>query len=218
MTDQTDDTPEAPRQDDASPSSPVEPGLADPEAAVDGLDDQDDDDQDDDVQEDERTLRIGLAQPEQAEALLALLQRAFAEQSQLDPPTGVSGETVDDIAATIESGQTIVGVLDGELIATVRYAITADSVYLGRLAVDPDYRRNGIATMMLEWVRAELLPAEGKQAIDVEVRAALPGNIRLFRDLGFRELGRYPHPKNHKSSVIKLRWRQPPPAKGRRGR
>ena len=178
----------------------------------------DDDGDDDDSDEDERTLRIGLAAPGQAPDLLGLLQRAFAEQRQLDPPSGVAGESVDDIDAAIRSGQTIAAVLDGELVGTVRYVVTADSVYLGRLAVDPEYRRNGIATMILEWVRAELLPAEGRQAIDVEVRAALPGNIRLFRELGFRELGRYPHPKNHKASVIKLRWRQPPPAKGRRSR
>lgn len=158
---------------------------------------------------DESTLRISVAVPAQAEAIYQVLQRAFAEQATLNPPTGVTGESPTNIAAAIDSGQTIVALLDGEVVGTVRYNLLPDSLYLGRLGVLPEHRRSGVGTALVEWCQQVLAPAEGRRAIDVEVRAALPGNVSLFRGLGFTEIGSYAHPRNPKATVRKLRWRVP---------
>ncbi len=155
----------------------------------------------------ESTLRISVAVPDQAEAVYQVLQQAFAEQATLDPPSGVTSESLKNISAAIESGQTIVALLDDELVGTLRYNLLPDSIYLGRLGVLPEYRRSGVGTALVEWCQEVLAPAEGRKAIDVEVRAALPGNVSLFRGLGFTELGRYGHPRNPKAKVQRLRWR-----------
>lgn len=157
----------------------------------------------------ESTLRISVAVPEQAEAVYDVLRRAFAEQATLNPPSGVTGESLENVAAAIESGQTIVALLDGDLVGTVRYNLLPDSIYLGRLGVLPDSRRTGVATALVEWCQEVLAPAEGRRAIDVEVRAALPGNVSLFRGLGVAEIGSYAHPRNPRVTVRKLRWRAP---------
>ena len=155
----------------------------------------------------ESTLRIAVAVPGQAEAVYDVLQRAFAEQATLNPPSGVTGESLESIAAAIETGQTIVALLDDELVGTVRYNLLPDSIYLGRLGVAPEHRRRGVGTALVEWCQEVLAPAEGRRAIDVEVRASLPGNASLFRGLGFTELGSYGHPRNPKAKVRRLRWR-----------
>ena len=181
---------------------------------VNSLTDVDDTDQEIDADEieadqmgDESILRISVAMPEQAEAVYDVLQRAFAEQATLNPPSGVTGESLESIAAAIETRQTVVALLDGELVGTVRYNLLPDSIYLGRLGVAPEHRRSGVGTALVEWCQEVLAPAEGRQAIDVEVRASLPSNVSLFRGLGFTELGNYSHPRNPKAKVRRLRWR-----------
>ena len=165
------------------------------------------DDAADEESDGESTLRVTVAVPEQAEAVYDVLRRSFAEQATLNPPTGVTGETVATITAAIDSGQTIVALLDGEVVGTVRYNLLSDSLHLGRLGVLPEHRRSGVATALIEWCQEVLAPAEGRTIIDVEVRAALPANVNLFRGLGFTEIGSYAHPRNPKATVRKLRWR-----------
>ena len=184
--------------------------LTDVDAEVDDNDQDRDDEvniEDADDADDESTLRISVAVLEQAEAVYDILQRAFAEQATLNPPSGVTSESLESIAAAIETGQTVVALLDGELVGTVRYNLLPDSIYLGRLGVAPEHRRSGVATALVEWCQQVLAPAEGRRAIDVEVRAALPSNVSLFRGLGFSELGSYGHPHNPKTKVRRLRWR-----------
>lgn len=164
--------------------------------------------------EQESTLRITLAVPEQAKAVLTVLRGAFAEQATLVPPSGAAGEQLETIVAAIESGQTVVALLDGDVVGTVRHHVLPDTIYLGRLGVLPEYRRLGVASALVEWCQEVLAPAESRTTIDVEIRAALPGNIALFRGLGFSEIGSYPHPLDSRSLVRKLRWRA---ARGRRG-
>lgn len=181
--------------------------MTDPD--VDMVDPDTRDDDADPEGEDESTLRIAVAVPEQAAAVYRVLRLAFAEQATLNPPSGVASESLEDIAAAIESGQTIVALLDGEIVGTIRYNLLPDSLYFGRLGVVPEHRRNGVGSALVEWCQEVLAPAEGRRAIDVEVRAALPGNVSLFRGLGFADLGGYAHPLNPKVTVRKLRWRAP---------
>lgn len=161
----------------------------------------------------EATLRVALAEPAQAEAVQAVLRGAFAEQATLVPPSGTANEPLETIEAAIESGQTVVALLDGVVVGTVRHHVMPDTIYLGRLGVLPEYRRLGVASALVEWCQEVLAPTEGRTTIDVEVRAALPGNVALFRGLGFSEIGTYPHPADSRAMVRKLRWRA---ARGKR--
>lgn len=172
-----------------------------------GIDDEADSEAEVEDGDDESTLRISVAVPDQAEAVYHVLQLAFAEQATLNPPSGVTSESLENIMAAIESGQTIVALLDDELVGTLRYNLLAESIYLGRLGVLPEHRRSGVGTALVGWCQEVLAPAEGRRAIDVEVRAALPSNVSLFRGLGFTELGSYGHPRNPKVKVRRLRWR-----------
>lgn len=188
---------------------PIEPdkGTDDTNSGNDGETDSEVQGEDVDDGDDESTLRITVAVPEQAEGVYHVLQLAFAEQANLNPPSGVTSESLENITAAIESGQTIIALLDDELVGTVRYNLLPDSIYLGRLGVLPEHRRSGVGTALVEWCQEVLAPAEGRRAIDVEVRAALPSNVSLLRGLGFTELGSYGHPRNPKVKVRRLRWR-----------
>lgn len=152
-------------------------------------------------------IRVAVALPDQAAMVYQVLREAFAEQATLDPPTGVASETIETITAAIESRQTIVATQDAVVVGTVRYDLRPASLYLGRLGVPPAHRGNGIGGALIEWCQEILAPAEGRRAIDVEVRAALPANIRLFDEHGFTEIRRYAHPRQPAAEVRVLRWR-----------
>ncbi len=152
-------------------------------------------------------VRVAVATPDQAVMVYQVLREAFAEQATLDPPTGVASETLETITAAIESGQTIVASQGGVVVGTIRYDLRPASLYLGRLGVPPARRGNGIGGALIEWCQEILAPAEGRTTIDVEVRAELPANIRLFEDHGFVEIRRYAHPRQSAAEVRVLRWR-----------
>ncbi len=152
-------------------------------------------------------VRVAVATPDQAAMVYQVLREAFAEQATLDPPTGVASETIETITAAIESGQTIVALQDDAVVGTVRYDLRPASLYLGRLGVPPTHRGNGIGGALIEWCQEILGPAEGRSVIDVEIRAALLANIRLFEDHGFVGIRRYAHPRQPAAEVRVLRWR-----------
>jgi ribosomal protein S18 acetylase RimI-like enzyme len=140
------------------------------------------------------TITIRPAAPREAAVLLAVMRRAFGEyRGRLVPESSVFVETPDLIAEKLAGGGGFLA-LDGEkpvgcLIAEEK----AGRGYLGRLAVDPDLRRQGLAwRLMLEGER--FARDRGLKIAELQVRIALPGNIALFEALGYRETARRAHP------------------------
>lgn len=62
-------------------------------------------------------------------------------------------------------------------------------VYLSTLAVHPDYRRQGIATRLLEWV----IENNPKSTYLLEVNKVNKGAIKLYKSLGFQVFKRKKH-------------------------
>ena len=65
--------------------------------------------------------------------------------------------------------------------------------YVGRLAVRPDCRRQGIANRLLAAVEAHAR-GSGARRLTLNVRLVLSGNIRLFEGAGYRIIGQGSHP------------------------
>jgi len=83
-----------------------------------------------------------------------------------------------------------------------------DAWHLMNIAVEPDYRRRGIATILLE--RAfELTAAEGRRGYTLEVRVSNAGAIRLYERLGFESRGvrRGYYTDNREDALIM--WKDP---------
>lgn len=77
---------------------------------------------------------------------------------------------------------------DGRLIAYCSCWVVFDELHINSIAVDPAWRRQGAARMLLRHVMSEASSA-GAVAATLEVRASNEPAIRLYESLGFRVEG-----------------------------
>jgi [ribosomal protein S18]-alanine N-acetyltransferase len=86
-----------------------------------------------------------------------------------------------------------------------------DAWHVMNLAIDPDHRRRGVATMLLQRL-FELTAGNGRRGYTLEVRVSNTGAIRLYEQLGFRTRGlrRGYYTDNREDALIM--WKDPQPA------
>jgi ribosomal-protein-alanine N-acetyltransferase len=95
-----------------------------------------------------------------------------------------------------------------ELLGYLIISRYVDAWHVMNVAVDPDRRRQGIATSMLERL-FELTADEGQRGYTLEVRVSNAEAIRLYERLGFRARGirRGYYTDNREDALIM--WRDP---------
>lgn len=130
-------------------------------------------------------LRPALA--EDAEALAALIRRAFVHQAPTVPPPSALRETAESVAAQLRAGGGAVALAEGEAVGAVLWKPRDGALGLGRLAVDPDWRRRGVARALLAEAEAEARRL-GLDRLRLSTRLSLLDNRRLFAAAGYREV------------------------------
>ncbi|MDY0873164.1 GNAT family N-acetyltransferase [Dongia rigui] len=125
-------------------------------------------------------------------AILALVIEAFAALASLTPPSGAAGETVENLGRIQAQGAILVAESVGRLVGCVALEPKMGGFYLGRLAVHPDWRRQGIAQLLLAAAES-YARARQASALTLNVRLVLAGNIRLFEGAGYRIVGQGSH-------------------------
>jgi ribosomal protein S18 acetylase RimI-like enzyme len=136
--------------------------------------------------------------------LLDTIVQAFESyRGKFDPPSGVFAETVATIRGKVEIGGGYIATIDGEVAGCVLYEPQADHVYLGRLAVLPAFRGNGVARVLVESVenRARELSLP---AVQLGVRIALTGNQEMFTRLGYQVLYEGKHPGYDEITFVQM--------------
>ncbi|MBN1563273.1 MAG: GNAT family N-acetyltransferase [Anaerolineae bacterium] len=131
------------------------------------------------------TIHLHEAQPDHADHILAVLVAAFEQyRDQLDPPSGVFRETAADIRQKLARGGGFVACDEQRIIGAVLYQAHPDYMYLGRLAVLPDYRGQHIATRLITQVEQQALVRQ-LATVRLNVRLSLTGNQRFFHSVGY---------------------------------
>ncbi|HEY7349435.1 MAG TPA: GNAT family N-acetyltransferase [Ktedonobacterales bacterium] len=136
----------------------------------------------------EITLRP--ATVDDALTILAITRAAFEQfLDRLDPPSGALKETLETLVGSAfqpDHGVTLAFV-DGKPAGALRWSIHPQRahLYVGRVAVPPPYRRQGIASALMHWAddHARIL---GLPAVQFGVRLQAPENIRFYQRLGYQ--------------------------------
>jgi ribosomal protein S18 acetylase RimI-like enzyme len=125
-------------------------------------------------------------------AILALLHDAFAYMDgRIDPPSSLHSLT--PLALTDQTTKGEIWTLGHPPIACVFLTPKPHALYIGKLAVAPSHRRQGLARQLIDFAetraRALHLPA-----LELQTRVELTENHATFRALGFAEVARTAHP------------------------
>ena len=84
--------------------------------------------------------------------------------------------------------RTVVAEMDGRIVGATSYYFRDDQVRLAGVAVEPDFRRRGVARALIQWVVdnvcSEMHPTVGLYTIEET------GNPRIFEKIGFRTVSR----------------------------
>jgi ribosomal protein S18 acetylase RimI-like enzyme len=134
------------------------------------------------------TLRA--ATIDDAPTILAITRAAFEQfRNQLNPPSGALNETLESLAESVfqpDHGVTLAFV-NGQPAGALRWSVQPQRAYLyvGRVAVLPAYRRQGIASALMRWADGHAR-ALGLPAVQFGVRLQAPGNIRFYERLGYQ--------------------------------
>lgn len=131
--------------------------------------------------------------PSDCAPVAALVQLAFATQPvRVDPPPSALHETDATVAAHLAAGSGAVACADARIIGSVFWEPKEGGLYLERLAIDPAWRRRGIARALI--ARVEAAARAGSFAyIHLGTRLVLADNRRLFAACGFVETALHAH-------------------------
>ncbi len=124
-----------------------------------------------------------------APAILAITRAAFEQfRNRLDPPSGALRETLESLVeSAFQPGHGVtLALVDGEPVGALRWSSQPqrDYLYVGRVAVLPAFRRQGVASAMMRWVE-EHARSLGLPAVQFGVRLQAPENIRFYQRLGY---------------------------------
>ncbi|MBZ0295773.1 MAG: GNAT family N-acetyltransferase [Anaerolineae bacterium] len=138
------------------------------------------------------------------EQILSLILNAFEEyRGVLNPPSGAHRETLDTIRTKIIEGGGFIAYVDDTAAGCVLYEPETDALYLGRLAVLPDFRKQGVAHALVEAVETRARELNLSK-VTLGVRAQLPGNRAFFEHLGFQFVATGSHDGHSEPTFTKL--------------
>jgi ribosomal protein S18 acetylase RimI-like enzyme len=120
------------------------------------------------------------------ETVVALIHRAFAAQPATVPPPSALKETATNISALVQKGGGILAEVECTGVGTVLWTKEGNALRLSRLAVDPAWRRQGIALALLRMAE-ERTRMMGLDRLTLSTRLSLTDNRRLFAAAGYVE-------------------------------
>ena len=140
-------------------------------------------------------IRLGALEAADAPAVAVLVRAAFAAQSvPTDPPASALRLTAVDVLEHLRAGGGGAMVRAGERIVGSAMWLEKDGgLYVARVAVDPAFRRRGVAHRLLAAAEAAALGL-GLPRLHLGTRLVLADNRALFASCGFAEVARHAHP------------------------
>ena len=134
------------------------------------------------------------AAPTDAPTVAEVVRQSFAEyEPWLTPPSGANAETSDTVLQKMAQGHVTLALLGGEMVGCVFTEPRDGFLYLGRLAVLPSHRHQGVGRALMDSAEARATRS-GLPAVRLGVRIALPENRAYYERLGYCHCGHGTHP------------------------
>lgn len=136
-------------------------------------------------------------------ALLVLIRAEFAYMDGvIDPPSSMHRLTVEEIARQASACE--VWAIGSPPVACMFLTVKEDWLYLGKLAIASDRRRQGLARALVDTAMARAV-ALGLQGVELQTRVELTANHAAFAALGFVETGRSAHAGFDRATTLTFR-------------
>ena len=145
----------------------------------------------------EQRVTIRAASIEDAPTIFEITRAAFEQfRGRLEPPSGALDETLETLRESAfqpDHGATLAFV-DDTPAGALRWSVSPlrQHLYVGRVAVLPAYRRQGVASALMTWAEAHAR-ALGLPAVQFGVRLQAPENIRFYQRLGYEVASKEHH-------------------------
>jgi GNAT superfamily N-acetyltransferase len=137
--------------------------------------------------------------------LLDLVLSSFAYMNgRIDPPSSGLSLTPEALQAKVAAEIGYVA-LDGDRLAGCMFLRPEeDSLYLGKLAIAPDYQGKGIGRQLFAIAEA-VAKERGLKVIRLDTRIELTGNHAIFSGWGFARTADKSHPGYDRVTYIEMR-------------
>lgn len=131
------------------------------------------------------------------------MRAAFAEyDGVLAQPSGALRETLEEVRDAMARGGAALAFVDEIPVGCARFVPDGDGIYVGRVAVLPTHRRQGVASALMSFFE-EHARHSGKAYVRIGVRESLPSNIALYQSLGYETSRVEPHGADRSLTMLK---------------
>jgi tRNA threonylcarbamoyladenosine biosynthesis protein TsaE len=126
---------------------------------------------------------------EHAADVLALIHSTFAGRPVLDPPATALDETLESVAAALETDGGLLATIHGHPVGALLFDEREQLLGLRRVGVVEEVRHHGVAPRLTAKAD-EVAAARGLVGLRLEARAELPVTVRFWQRQGYVEAGR----------------------------
>ena len=120
-----------------------------------------------------------------SQQILEVIHAAFKRYEQDPMPSSALVETKATIEQELLDGVLMFGMeKDAQLVGVVKVIRLEDHIYFSRLAVLPEFQKQGIARALVKFVE-QFAKEEQMPTVRCKVRKSEKDNIRLYKKLGF---------------------------------
>lgn len=148
-------------------------------------------------------LEIRTAELSQANLVHQIVKAGFAEYiGKLPVSTSAEQETLEQVEQTLrKTGNAAILVWDNEkAVGTARYELRPEYMYVGRVAILPEYKGKGIGTLVMNYLESLAIEL-GKTGLKLGTRLSIKRNLSFYQRLGYQIEETEPHPRGNDTVV-----------------
>jgi ribosomal protein S18 acetylase RimI-like enzyme len=138
-----------------------------------------------------QSMKVKIASIDDLTEILELQIRAYQSEAEIYNDYSIEPliETPLELQEQFKDKVFLKAVFDGKIVGSVRGYLKAETIHIGRLAVEPDFQNQGMGTQLIRSIEGYFPNAERYELFTGHKSV---NNLRLYNNLGYREFKREP--------------------------